>query len=84
MKIKEANSEQVNALSPDQIEENIHQALTENGYANFTKIRIKVSNQDIVLKGTVNSWDERKIIAHAVWTTPGVRMVRDLITIKSD
>lgn len=64
-----------------QIEKNIHQALADNGYDDFPRIKIKAVGNNIVLTGKAQSWEQRKAIAHAAWATPGVAMVSDRIMI---
>ncbi len=59
----------------------IEAALKRNASEDARKITVEVHGADVTLKGTVNSWAERESATMSVWGTPGVRSVRDEMTL---
>jgi osmotically-inducible protein OsmY len=63
------------------IKENIRKALERKADLEADNIRVETIGDRVVLKGSARSWNERKAIAHAAWSTPGVSLVEDKIVI---
>jgi osmotically-inducible protein OsmY len=63
------------------IKENIRKALERKADLEADNIRVETIGDRVVLKGSARSWNERKVIAHAAWSTPGVALVEDKIVI---
>lgn len=63
------------------IKENIRKALERKADLEADNIRVETIGDRVVLKGSARSWNERKAIAHAAWSTPGVALVEDRIVI---
>lgn len=63
------------------IKENIRKALERKADLEADNIRVETIGDHVVLKGSARSWNERKTIAHAAWSTPGVALVEDKIVI---
>ncbi len=63
------------------IKENIRKALQRKATFDVDNIKIETIGDRVVLKGAVKSWDERKAIANAAWSAPGVASVDDEIVI---
>lgn len=63
------------------IKENIRKALQRKATFEVDNIKIETIGDRVVLKGAVKSWDERKAIANAAWSAPGVASVDDEIVI---
>jgi osmotically-inducible protein OsmY len=68
-------------LQSTDIKENIRKALERKADIEADNIRVETIGDHVVLKGSARSWNERKTIAHAAWSTPGVGMVEDKIVI---
>ena len=70
-------------VKPVEVREKIEQALKRLAEVEATAIRVSVKNKDqIVLEGTVESWEERAAIENAAWSAPGVRHVEDRLTVR--
>ncbi|MBS1523523.1 MAG: BON domain-containing protein [Bacteroidetes bacterium] len=63
------------------IKENIKKALERKADLEADNIRVETIGDHVILKGSARSWNERKTIAHAAWSTPGVALVEDKIVI---
>jgi osmotically-inducible protein OsmY len=68
-------------VQPADIKENIRKALERKADLEASNIRVETIGNRVVLKGSARSWNERKAIAHAAWSTPGVALVDDEIII---
>jgi osmotically-inducible protein OsmY len=67
--------------TPD-VRKRIEDALKRHAEVEAAKISINVlGNGSVKLEGKVDSWDERRAVERAVWSTPGVRTVDDRISI---
>ena len=68
-------------VEPTNIKENIRKALERKADLEADNIRVETIGDRVVLRGSARSWNERKAIAHAAWSTPGVALVEDKIVI---
>jgi len=68
-------------VQPADIKGNIRKALERKADLEANNIKVETIGNRVVLKGSARSWNERKAIAHAAWSTPGVALVDDEIVI---
>lgn len=69
------------ALQAAVVKADIDAALKRRASADANAISVAVDGGDVTLTGTVHSWSERELAAHAAWGTPGVRRVTDDMTL---
>ncbi|HEY3266671.1 MAG TPA: BON domain-containing protein [Armatimonadota bacterium] len=68
------------ARSDDELKSELVNALTRDAYVeSLPTLEIYVSDGEVRLEGTCKTWRERHAIADAVWWTPGVRNVENLV-----
>ena len=63
------------------VKSEIEAALKRRAQTDGQQIFVDVHGADVTLSGTVHSWSERDLAERSAWSTPGVRMVVDNITI---
>jgi osmotically-inducible protein OsmY len=63
------------------IKDKIRTALERNADVEAARIRIETNGNKVTLKGSVNSWTERRIAEQAAWSSPGVISVEDNLLI---
>ena len=63
------------------VKADIDAALKRRASLDGHAISVTVDGGDVTLTGTVHSWSERELAAHAAWGTPGVRRVTDDMTL---
>ena len=59
------------------IKDKIRKALERNADVEASRIKVEASGNKVVLRGKVNSWNERRIVENVAWATPGVTAVED-------
>jgi osmotically-inducible protein OsmY len=69
------------AVSLDAVRGDIEIALKRRAKADAAQVRVKISDSDVTLSGTVPSLFERNLARDAAWGTPGVRQVVDNIMV---
>jgi len=67
--------------SPADIRDRIVQALKRQAELDMKNIRIEVSEGAVTLEGKVHSLTERRVAEQAVWAVPGIREVRDRLSV---
>lgn len=67
--------------SPSDIRDRIEKALKRQVELDTLGIRVDVSNGSVTLEGKVHSLAERRVAEQAVWAAPGVREVRDRLSV---
>jgi len=67
--------------TPSELKQKIEQALVRSAETNAQRITVEVDGSKVILKGTVRSYAEKRVAAHAAWSAPGVTSVDDRITI---
>ena len=68
----------------DNVKKNIEAALTRHAEIEAKDIRVTVRDDDeVLLEGKVRNWDEKFAVENAAWSAPGVKNVRDRLTIGS-
>jgi osmotically-inducible protein OsmY len=61
----------------------IAEALKRSALLDVADITVKTNGNEVVLKGTVRSWAERREADEAAWRAPGVTKVDNRITVDS-
>jgi osmotically-inducible protein OsmY len=67
--------------SPADIRDRIVQALKRQAELDMQNIRVEVSEGAVTLEGRVHSLTERRVAEQAVWAVPGIREVRDRLSV---
>lgn len=68
-------------VAPDDIRQRIAEALKRNALLDAASIVVEAKGNEVVLKGTVRSWAERREAEEAALRAPGVLKVDNRITI---
>jgi osmotically-inducible protein OsmY len=68
-------------VEPTEIKRKIEEALKRSAEIDANHITVEARGGEVVLKGTVRSWIERKEAERAAWAAPGVVKVEDRITV---
>lgn len=69
---------------PDNVKKKIEAALKRHAEIEASEIRVTVRDDDeVLLEGKVRNWDEKSAVENAAWSAPGVKSVKDLLTIAS-
>jgi osmotically-inducible protein OsmY len=67
--------------SPVDIRDRIVKALKRQAELDMQNIRVEVSDGAVTLEGKVHSLTERRVAEQAVWAVPGIREVRDRLSV---
>jgi hyperosmotically inducible protein len=68
----------------DNVKMKIEAALKRHAEVEAKDIRVTVRDEDeVLLEGKVQSWDEKRAVENAAWSAPGVKNVKDRLTIES-
>ncbi len=79
-----ANSIEVKPrVTPSEIKHKIEDAFRRSAEIDASRVIVETNNDEVVLKGTVNSWAERQEAEHAAWAAAGVRRVENRIVISA-
>lgn len=70
-------------VSPLEIKRKIEEAFKRSAEIDANRIVVETHNDEVVLKGSVQSWFERKEAERVAWSAPGVRKVDDRILIQA-
>jgi len=66
----------------DNVKKKIEAALKRHAKIEAKDIQVTVRDDDeVLLEGKVHSWDEKVAVENAAWSAPGVKNVRDRLTI---
>lgn len=68
-------------LEKDDVEKTIRQALHRRANVNADNIRVYTEGSKVILSGKASTWNERREVEKAVWSSPGVIEVEDNIDI---
>jgi osmotically-inducible protein OsmY len=68
-------------VEPSEIKRKIEEALKRSAEVDANRITVEAHGGEVILKGTVRSWFERKEAERAAWAAPGVTKVEDHIAI---
>ncbi|MGD0676332.1 MAG: BON domain-containing protein [Polyangiaceae bacterium] len=69
------------SAAPTEIKDKIEEALRRRAESDARRVDVEVSGGEVVLRGTVRSWAERREAERAAWAAPGVYRVEDLIQV---
>jgi osmotically-inducible protein OsmY len=67
--------------SPSDIRDRIEKALKRQAELDMQNIRVAVSDGSVTLEGKVHSLAERRVAEQAAWAAPGIREVRDRLSV---
>lgn len=67
--------------SPSDIRDRIEKALKRQAELDMQNIRVSVLDGAVTLEGRVHSLNERRVAEQAVWAAPGIREVRDRLSV---
>jgi len=68
----------------ENVRSKIEAALKRHAEVEAKHIRVTVrDDSEVLLEGKVQSWDEKVAVGNAAWSVPGVKNVRDRLTIAS-
>lgn len=70
-------------LTPDDVKQQINDALERNAKLEASRVNITVNNDEVTLTGTVKAFYERNLVEAAAWNAPGVHKVVDKIKVGS-
>ena len=67
--------------APNDVETQIEAAFKRSAILDAKQIKVQDDGGKVTLSGNVGSWAEREEAVNAAWAAPGVKEVKDLITI---
>ena len=67
-------------ISSDSVKSDIEDALKRRALVDANNISVAVHGEEVVLTGKVHNWGERVEATHTAWCTPGVKNVKDNMT----
>ena len=67
--------------SSNSVKSEIEDALKRRAIVDANSISVEVHGEDVTLTGKVHSWSERDLATHSAWCTPGVKNVKDNMTL---
>lgn len=67
--------------TPADLRERIEKALKRQAELDMNNIRVSVVDGAVTLEGKVHSLSERRVAEQAVWAAPGIREVRDRLSV---
>ena len=70
------------ASAPD-IKQRITDALKRSAEVEGSRIKVSVINGEVELRGDVDSFADRRSVAQAAWSAPGVTMVKDHVHVNA-
>jgi osmotically-inducible protein OsmY len=68
-------------VSPTDLKEKIEQALVRNAETDAKRITVEVQGSKVILRGTVQSYAEKRAAEESAWSAPGVSEVENRIVV---
>lgn len=68
-------------VEPSEVKTKIQEALKRSAELDAQRITVEVGGSEVTLRGTVKSWAEKEQAERAAWRAPGVKSVKNLISI---
>jgi osmotically-inducible protein OsmY len=70
-------------VEPDAVKRKIEEAFKRDAILDALHVTVEVEGSEVVLRGEVRSWTERREAEEAAWSAPGVMTVRNEITVSA-
>jgi BON domain len=71
--------------SDEELKNSIIENIKKNNDINSSKIEVSVNNSTVILKGVVETYEERRLTGQAAWNVPGVsKVLNDLQVVKPE
>jgi osmotically-inducible protein OsmY len=70
-------------VEPDAVKRKIEEAFKRDAILDALHVTVEVEGSEVVLRGEVRSWTERREAEEAAWSAPGVTAVRNEITVSA-
>lgn len=71
------------SVQPEDIKQQIERTFTRHAETDAKSITVEVHDGEVTLRGTVRSWVERREAEKVAAAAPGVKSVRNYITVSS-
>lgn len=71
------------APAPADLKTRIEEAFRRSAELDAERVQVEVEGDRVVLRGKVHSWAERDEAERQAWSAPGVREVKNLLTVES-
>jgi osmotically-inducible protein OsmY len=68
-------------VAPYEVRRKIEDAFRRSAEIDASRITVEANGSEVILRGTVKSWAERKEAGRAAWAAPGVTKVDNRVTI---